>query len=411
MSRMIESQLSLAEAQERILALAEPGAAIEVSLGEALGLVLAEPVVADVDHPPFDRASHDGYAVRADEATVGSFFRVVRPRRSGRSGDAPIETGEAARVKAGDPIPPGADTVLRPATVQPDPDTGPTRVIEIRRATRPHRDVTPRGAYLQAGATVAAAGSRVKPAMIPLLAAQGCVHPFCHRRVRVSILSGGNHWGRPDEAPSMNRERNAANLALVALTTRTDAMPHDFQAVAGSQIRPALERATTSPVVLLIGSSPSLTLALRQIGFEWLVCKVKAQGIGLVRYGVIRDDEGKVANHVFQLPPNPVSASVAFSLLVGPLVARLQGQMTEPSRQTVALAEGELHPPTGCRARVVPVSIRTHPDGRPVAEGILSPPDDLNAWAQADGSLIFPEQSGPWGPGDCVAFQPIVPPG
>ena len=59
---------SLAEARGRILAEARPGDPIEVALAEAVGLVLAEPLTADVDLPPFDRAAADGYAVRAADA-------------------------------------------------------------------------------------------------------------------------------------------------------------------------------------------------------------------------------------------------------------------------------------------------------------------------------------------------------
>lgn len=409
MSRTIESELSLLHARERILALAEPGEPIEVSLVEALGLVLAEPVVADGDQPPFDRAGHDGYAVRADEATVGALLRVVAPKRATRPGDSLIEAGEAARVKAGDPIPPGADTVIRPSTVRPDPETGPTRVIEVLRAARPGRDVTPRGANLTAGTTVAAAGRRLKPAMVPLLAAQGVVHPLCHRRVRVSILTVGSHWVRPDEAPTMKRERNAANLALVALAVRLDALPHDFQAVAGPMIHPALERAATNPVVLILGPpSRPLRQAWDAIGCETVVGGVAVAGIGRVRFGVLRDDDGQVTNYVFQLPAHPVTASVAFALLVEPLIARLQGDTADPTIQTLTLAGPDGQPKTGRRTRVAPATRRVEADGRVVAEPLNGPLDDLATWADADGSLVFPEHSGPWHPGDRVEFVPLA---
>ena len=410
MSRTIESQLSLQDARNRILAEAEPGEPIEVSLGEALGLVLAEPVVADVDHPPFDQASHDGYAVRAEEATRGALLRVVVSKRSGRSGDSPIDAGEAARVEAGDPIPPGADTVLRPSAVRPDPGTGRARVIEVRRAARMDRDITLRGAYLGAGTILAHAGERIAPAMVALFAAQGCVHPLCHRRVRVAIVTVGHHWVRPDEAPTMNRERNATGSALAALTIRAEAMPHDFQAVAGRMIRPTLERATTSPIVVVLGSaSRPLARALEALGYEPTVEGITVAGLGRVRSGVLRDEDGKVVNHVFHLPAHPAAASLGFSLLVQPLLARLQGSLSPDQPWLVSLGEGAEQRKTGCRARVVPATCHVAADGRRSAAPLSGPLDDLVAWSRADGALIFPERSGPWQSGDLVEFVPIVP--
>src|SRR5689334_1762081 len=101
--------LSFAEARARILERAEPGDAIEVPLPEALGLVLAEPAVADVDMPPFDRAGFDGYALRAADARVGAHLRVVGRNGSGEGSEG-VEIGpdETTRVRTGDPMPVGA---------------------------------------------------------------------------------------------------------------------------------------------------------------------------------------------------------------------------------------------------------------------------------------------------------------
>ena len=408
MTRTIEPQLTLLPTRERILARADPGGPIEVSLSEAIGLVLAESVIADVDQPPFDRASHDGYACNADEASVGTLLRVVTPRRPGSTGDPTLEAGEAARVQAGDQIPPGADTVIRPSHVRPDPDTGPVRVIEILREPEPYRDVTRRGSHLTSGAVVAAAGTRIKPALIPLLAAQGCVHPLCHRRVRVSVVMVGDQWVRPDEAPTMNRERNAANSALVALTLGAGAMPHDFQAVSGPALRPTLERATTNPVVVILGGpTRDLTRACQAIGLTPLVTQAAVEGIGRVRYGVIQDDDDQVINHVFHLAADPVAASVGFELFVRPLIARLQGETTAPTTHAYPLADGGPEPATSRRTRVRPATLRTGPDGRLAAEPGAGPLDDLTAWAGADGLLVFPERSGPWNPGDLIEFVPF----
>src|SRR4051812_35371658 len=90
---------SLATALAKMLDAAEPVDAIEVSLAEAVGLVLAEPAVADVDLPPFDRAASAGYAVRSTEATPGALLRVTR---AWSDDGHEVGPGEAARVAPGE---------------------------------------------------------------------------------------------------------------------------------------------------------------------------------------------------------------------------------------------------------------------------------------------------------------------
>ena len=162
---------------------AGPVGAIEVSLTEAVGLVLAEPVVADVDLPPFDRASGPGYAVRAAEATPGALLRVARPW----SDDGhEIEPGEAAPVEPGDPMPLGADAVLDPADVRPDPAGRPGP----RGRGPPPRRARPVGR--QAGGD---ARRRRGPGRAPA-SGSGPRWSRCWRRRGASIRSatGGSAW-------------------------------------------------------------------------------------------------------------------------------------------------------------------------------------------------------------------------
>ena len=58
-------QIVMTEAGKR----PRPGATVKLSVGEALGYVLAEEIRSDREYPPFDRSTRDGYAVRASEAT------------------------------------------------------------------------------------------------------------------------------------------------------------------------------------------------------------------------------------------------------------------------------------------------------------------------------------------------------
>ncbi len=85
----------------------------EVLLLQALGRVLAEPVVADRDFPPFPRSTRDGFAVRVQDLQSGvTTLRVVGQVRAGDSYDLPVASGEAVEIMTGAAVPAGADTVV-----------------------------------------------------------------------------------------------------------------------------------------------------------------------------------------------------------------------------------------------------------------------------------------------------------
>src|SRR5688572_19792555 len=110
------TSVSVHEALDGILANFRPLEAVAVRLEESLGLVLAEEVHADIDLPPFDNSSMDGYAVQAADTAGASSDNPARLRVAGYlpAGAAPgpsdrVERGAAFRIMTGAPIPPGAD--------------------------------------------------------------------------------------------------------------------------------------------------------------------------------------------------------------------------------------------------------------------------------------------------------------
>jgi molybdopterin molybdotransferase len=406
--RTVEKLPTPVDACARILSLAEPVEPIEVSLVDALGMILAEPAIADVDLPPFDRTSSEGYAVRSVDARIGTLLRVAGLRWSDRSGEDTLEAGEAIHVMPGDPLPVGADAVIALGSVIPDPQTGPTRVIQVIHEVEAGHEVARRGHLLEAGTMLAPAGTKLKAAMVSLLASQGYVHPVCHRRVRVAVMAIGDHLVGPSEAPVMHRERNAVNAAIVALSLQAGAMPHDLQAVAESGFSTALERATSAPVIIVLGRiSRSIARTYQEFGVEPVISGVAMRPGGRTRHGVIRGGSGEVSHHVFHLPHATLAASTAFALLVQPLIARLQGNPAAGPRTLAAVWDGT-HRPTGDRLRAVPVTLTLDLEARLRARPIaLRGSDDLPGFARADGLVLLPARSGPWLGGEVVEYIPF----
>lgn len=412
--------LSLAEARAFVLGEAEPVESVEVGLTGAQGLVLAEPLTGDVDLPAFDLAAHDGYAVRSADALPGARLAVIDPRRDGRSAasgaaEIKVDPGEVARVSAGAPMPVGADAVIPAEDTRPDADAGAgvgagtPREVVLLRAARPGQGVVPRGYYLAAGATLAPAGTRLRLPMVGLFAAQGCVHPVCHRRVRVSVVAVGDHLVGPGEAPVMHRERNAAGTTAVAPCLHWGATAHDLGTVPERDLRGALDRALTAPVVVVLGPPVgAIPRAWKKAGVETVFSGVALDPGRRISYGVVRGASGRAAHHVFHMDPGPVGVFCGVALLVGPLIARLQGGPVEPPAPLHAAWSGPSYAATDDRLRAVPVTLAVGADARlRVAPVEHRGADDLVGFSRAEALALLPPREAPWESGEVVEVVPL----
>jgi len=372
--------------------------------------VLAEPAVADVDLPPFDRAALDGYALRSADGRPEIRLRVVGPESDEDPADLEICSEEAAQVMSGDPIPWGADAVLGLEKTRPEPDLGTPRLVEVLEPVSSGQNLIRRGHFLKSGTVLAPAGARVRLAMIGLLAAQGCVHPVCYRRVRAAVFAVGDHIVGPGEAPVMHRERNAAGATVVAPCLRWGATAHDLGAVAEEDLDAALSRALTAPIVVVLGRSTStLRRALLRAGVEPVFSGVDLNPGKRIHYGRVTGESGRVENHVFQMPASPIAALTASSILIGPLISRLQGGPVGPPPVLPAVWSGE-HRPTDDRTWSVPVRLEVDRNARLLATPIeYRGKDDLLGFSQAEALALLPPRSGPWTGGEVVEVAPLGP--
>src|SRR6266851_3954096 len=145
--RIVAALLTLAEAQERVLARVEPLPAEDVSLRDAAGRVTAEAAKATIDLPPFASSAMDGYAVRA--ADLPGSLAVVGHAAAGRPADQALGYGEAISISTGGVVPDGADSVVPiEYVVQHD------NAIQVDTSLAAGTHVRPRGGDAAAGTTV-----------------------------------------------------------------------------------------------------------------------------------------------------------------------------------------------------------------------------------------------------------------
>jgi molybdopterin molybdotransferase len=232
----------------------------------------------------------------------------------------------------------------------------------------------------------------------------------------VAVLAVGDELVAPGDAPVMHRERNAAGTAVVAPCVLRGATAHDLGAVAERDLDAALDRALTAPVVVVLGTAAGpIARALHRAGVEPVFSGLALRPGKHVSYGIIPSAPGRslragpARHHVFQLAANPTAAITVATLLLGPLIARLQGGSAVPVPEPRAVLDGP-HCATDDRTWAVPVTLADDDQGRRVATLVaLEDPDDLLGFARAEALALLPPRSGPWQGGEVFGIAPLGP--
>src|SRR5574337_1114322 len=119
-------------------------------LGQALSRVLGEPIAADRDYPPFDRATRDGFAVRAlDVLAPGGTLEIIGQIKAGDAFTGAVGSGQCVEIMTGAGVPQGADAVVMIEHTRPAKD----RVV-IERAAERGQNIVLRGSEAKAGQIV-----------------------------------------------------------------------------------------------------------------------------------------------------------------------------------------------------------------------------------------------------------------
>ena len=341
--------IPVAEAVRIVLNETEPLETERVALREAPGRVLAEPVVADTDLPPFDRAQMDGYAVRsADLARVPARLRVVGEAAAGRGWRGTLGAGEAVRIMTGAPLPSGADGVQQ---VELTRESEGGDEVEIMRATAPGQFFVPRASEIKRGEVVLSAGEEVGAAGVAALASFGYAEVSVRRRPRVAVLATGTELVRVDERPGADQIRDSNTYSLAAYAALAGAVVEQMP-FAGDE--PELlqsliaEASARADVVVLSGGVSMGRYDFTKASIRALGAEVFFERVALRpgKPSVFARLPGAKQTLLFGLPGNPVSVSVTFNLFartalramqgaLEPLLREERGVLSRPARGTV----------------------------------------------------------------------------
>ncbi|MFN3262456.1 MAG: gephyrin-like molybdotransferase Glp [Pikeienuella sp.] len=386
--------LSAAEALARVLALMAPVGSESVPLAEASGRVLAAPVVARRDQPPFAASAMDGYAVRAAEAREGARLCLAGEVPAGGAAAAPLGPGEAIRIFTGAPLPEGADSVL----IQEDAVREGEAVI-VREAPAAGANVRPAGGDFRAGARIPAP-RRLSTGDIALAASMNAPFLEVARRPLFALVATGDELVEPGDTPGPSQivSSNAYGLAAMLEATGARARIDPIARDNAPALRAALDRAADADVIVTLGGA--------SVGDHDLVAKVFAEeGLALSFYRVaIRPGKPLMAGRVrgkpmIGLPGNPVSALVLGHILLRPAVDALLGLDAGPLPRLRARL-GQALGPNGPREHYM--RARLEEDGRgPVVFPFPNQDSSLlSVLAAANALAVIPPGVGAMAPGE-----------
>ena len=386
------SYTKLADALNIILPNVKPLGNELVPFDLAVSRVLAQDVVSKVDVPPFDRSAVDGYAVRARDTFGASELKPVKLRLIGSANVGKltkivVRRGETVKIMTGAHVPRDADAV---AMVEH------TRVrglrVEFMIPLTPGKNISARGEDVRAGEVVLRRGQVLRPQEIGMLASTGNVRVLVSKKPRAAILATGGELRRPGSrvGPGQVVDANSYSLAAAAegcggLPWRVGVVPDDLVS-----LRRALKKAAAASDLVLISGGASVGEcdvvpdAIAELG------KLLFHGVAIrpgapTAFGVI---EGKP---IFSLPGFPVSALVAFDLLVRPALRYMQGLPAERGFTKVRAKLSRKVSSTLGRAEVTRVKLKED-KGELLAEPLrITGSGVLSSMTQADGFVLVPE--------------------
>ncbi|QTD40554.1 gephyrin-like molybdotransferase Glp [Sporosarcina sp. Te-1] len=298
-----------------------------VALDEAYGRILAEPILAKHDVPPFDRSPYDGFAIRSIDTDGASgdnrmSFRVIGEIGAGYVGDKPIGEKEAYRIMTGAQLPEGADAVVMLEQTVEEEDG-----FTLRKPFVPGENISFKGEDAKEGERLVEAGSLIHPGTIALLATFGYAQVKVAKKPVVGVLSTGTELlDVADElVPGKIRNSNGpmiqAQLERMGIAYRSYGMMADDLNACTDLVAKAIEETdlllTTGGVS--VGDYDYLPAIYKRLGAEVLFNKVAMRPGSVTTVAVL----GKKL--LFGLSGNPSACFTGFELFARPAILGMMG--------------------------------------------------------------------------------------
>lgn len=300
-----------------------------VAIGDSLGMVCAEDIIAAEDFPAFARSTVDGYAVRARNTfgaseTAPVYLNLSREIFMGEPADFMLADDAANKIPTGGMLPSMADAVVMFEYVQ----IIDNKMIEVMKSVAPGENVIQVGEDVKRKEVVVRRGHRMRPADIGAAAGIGVMEVKVFETPVVSIISTGDEVIPADQSPSLGRIRDTNSYVIAGMVTQSGGVParkgifSDDYKVIRSAIEDAMQDSDAIAVSggTSVGTKDMIARVISDIGnpgvlFHGVSLKPGKPMIGGVVDGI----------PIFGLPGHPAAVSVCLDIFIRPVLNALCG--------------------------------------------------------------------------------------
>lgn len=369
--------ITLKEAFDTVMRSAFSTGTETVDFTDSLDRVLAADIKSDIDMPPFNKSTVDGFACR--KADLNSELELIETIAAGTKPEKKLAEKQCSRIMTGAPLPDGADVVF----MVENSDIRNSKVKFTGSFTKDN--ISRKGEDFKNGQIVIESGKLIKPQDIALMASSGDTSVAVGRKPSIGVISSGDELVEPSEKPGIAEIRNTNSYQLMAQIKRAGASGKYYGIVRdnAAAIYEIVKSAIDENDIVLISGGVSMgefdfvPSVLERAGVKILFSRINVQPGKPTTFGVHPNAI------VFGLPGNPVSSFIQFELLVRPLISRMMGHEFKPVTFPAKI-ENSFSRKNAERHGIIPVKIKEH--------GVVDPVEyhgsaHLSAITEADGII------------------------
>jgi molybdopterin molybdotransferase len=357
----------------------------EVMFTDSLNRILAGNVISDIDMPPFDKASVDGFACRKQD--LDHELEIIETIPAGKVPEKAPGKDQCSRIMTGAVVPAVADCVI----MVEDTELLPSGRMKFK-GLFTKENIAKKGEDVRRGDLVLKAGRIIKPQDIAVMASAGHTSVIVSKMPLVAVISSGSELVEPSEIPDTGQIRNSNAYQLIAQADRagTQVKYYGIAKDDEDETFSIINKAVSENDIVLISGGVSMG------DFDFVPSVIERAGIKIM-FSRIAVQPGKPTTFgihpkaiVFGLPGNPVSSFMMFEMLVRPLIYKMMGFMWRPVESRLPMKVKFVRKYSERRAlipvvitddnMVLPVEYHgsAHISALPVADGIISLKAGLN---------------------------------
>lgn len=323
----------------------------KIPFTESLNRILAGNVISDMDMPPFNKASVDGFACKKSD--LAGELEIVETICAGKRPEKTVGKNQCSRIMTGAAVPSGADCVImvEDSIIL---DSGKIRFT----GSFTKENIAYKGEDIRKGDVVLKAVKQISPQDIAVLATVGHTSVTVSKMPGIAVISSGDELVEPGEIPGASQIRNCNSYQLIAQAERagTKATYYGIAKDDEGETYSIIKKAISENDLVLISGGVSMgdfdfvPSVLKKAGVRILFTRVAVQPGKPTTFGI----HPKAI--IFGLPGNPVSSFVQFELLVRPLIYKMMGFLWQPLTISLPIKE-RFSRKSADRMALIPVSI------------------------------------------------------